>query len=138
MPYATQQNLIDRFGESELLALADRDNNDVVEAAIVDDAIGDADRIIDGYISARYDLPLSSTPEILTAFACDIARYRLHIDSPPDVVRDRYKDAIKGLMDISAGKASLDVDGKEADAKPGGIAISSSSPLFGRDAMKGF
>ena len=47
MPYTDQAALIERFGLAELLAIADRDGDDAVDAGVVSQAIADADAEID-------------------------------------------------------------------------------------------
>ena len=71
MTYASQQDLIDRFGETELKQLTDRDLDDAIDAVVVEQALADADKTIDAYIGRRYDLPLASTPALLIGLACD-------------------------------------------------------------------
>ena len=56
MTYALQQDLIDRFGESELIQLTDRTNVPPtdVDDVVVGRALADADGTIDGYIGKKY------------------------------------------------------------------------------------
>ena len=51
MTYAVQQDMIDRFGEAELLEVADRDGDLVIDAAVMADALSDADETINGYVA---------------------------------------------------------------------------------------
>ncbi|HJW81951.1 MAG TPA: DUF1320 domain-containing protein, partial [Acidiferrobacterales bacterium] len=107
MPYVTQQKLIDRFGETEMIQLTDRNNAGTVDAAVLDQAIADAGAEIDGYLAGRYQLPLAVTPSILVLYAGDIARYRLYDDGATEEVRKRYEDAIKFLRLAAEGKVRL-------------------------------
>ncbi|HBY38461.1 MAG TPA: DUF1320 domain-containing protein, partial [Alteromonas sp.] len=75
MNYCTTNDLIDRFGESELIALSDRDNTGSVDAQVVSAAIADASALIDGYLGGRYALPLSVIPSVLPKLCGDIARF---------------------------------------------------------------
>ena len=43
MSYCTRQNLIDRFGEPELIQLTDLDNLGVIDDTVLNQAISDAD-----------------------------------------------------------------------------------------------
>ena len=139
--YATQQDLIDRFGQEELVELTDRADPPagVIDATVVTRALTDADALIDGYVGARYDLPLSSTPALLVDLAADIARYKLYKDDPTEAVESRNKAALATLRDISTGKAKLDIAGAEpATSGAGAPEVSAPDRLFTRDTLDGF
>lgn len=107
MSYATQQDLVDRYGLDEIVQLTDRTGTGQVDATVVARALADADAIIDAYVGLVTTLPLSSVPPRLSQAACVIARYSLWQDGHPDRVRLDYEDAIAWLRDIAAGRASL-------------------------------
>jgi phage gp36-like protein len=108
MSYCTLQDLIDRFAEHEITRLADRDEDGVADADVIDKALADADAEIDAYLAVRYQLPLIEPyPVRLKSLACDIARYRLQDDNPLDEVTERYKGAIAFLRELANGKAAL-------------------------------
>ena len=139
--YATQQDLIDRFGQEELVELTDRADPPagLVDATVVARALADADAVIDGYVGARYDLPLASTPALLANLAADIARYKLYDEAPPEAVENRHKNALAMLRDIAAGRAKLDIAGEEpAGSTAGEPQIDAPDRLFTRDTMGGF
>ena len=108
MTYATQQDLVDRFGYEQLAQLSDRDNGIAVDGAVVGRALADADAEIDGYLAALYALPLASTPPILVRIACDVARYRLFGDRVTDQVRQLYTDAVRDLKSVAGGTIKID------------------------------
>ena len=111
MSYCTQQDLLDRFGERELIALTDIiDFAGAIEPTILSKAILDADNEINGYLRLRYVLPLQYEPPELIAPACDITRYRLHRDGCPEEITTRYKLAVAYLRDLANGKAVLPTD----------------------------
>lgn len=140
MTYATQQNLIDRFGEDQLTQLTDRDGLGVINATVVSRALGDADAEINGYLSTRYTLPLSPVPAVLEKLACDIARYRLFEDAAKDIVKERYENAIRFLKDVVSGKVTLGVDGSGESAATisNAVQISATTPVFRRSESDGF
>lgn len=141
MTYATQQDLIDRFGQEELVELTDRADPPagVIDATVVTRALADADALIDGYVAARYDLPLPSTPALLTNLAADIARHKLYKDDPTEAVEAALKAAIALLRDIAAGRARLDIAGAEP-ATSGAAAPEIAAPerIFTRGKLGGF
>ncbi len=109
MSYATQADMIAAFGEREVIALADRDNLGVLDAALLAGALANAVGEIDTYLGARYAVPLADVPALIVTCCCDIARYRLSGASVTEVdtVRNRYKDAIRFLEGVRDGKTDL-------------------------------
>lgn len=110
MPYATQSDLVSRFGETEIIQISDRANAGVIDAAVVTDKLADADAEIDAYLARRYTLPFATVPTVLKRVACDVARYHLYDNRPTDDVRKRYEDAIKFLKGVGDGSISIGVD----------------------------
>jgi len=138
--YCTKQDLIDRFGETELIQLTDRPDPETgaVTGAIVDavlnPAIQDAKDEINGWLAGRYQLPLATVPEVLRRIGCDIARYYLYEQTVTDQVRKRYEDAVKFLACLGKGTISLGVDleGQAGSDRP--LPEMQSAPgVFGRD-----
>lgn len=166
MTYATPLNLIDQFGAEELAQRADlgeprlvastmltaaaaggslagytEDERAATAAALsrIEARLVDASSVINGYLSARYQVPLLSVPRLVVMIACDLARYALYDDMAPEMVESRYKLAIKQLEAISAGKISLGID--LAGNRPGvagGAQVVSSTPVFRRGRSEGF
>jgi phage gp36-like protein len=108
MPYATQQDLVDRFGEAELIQLTDRDNVGAIDATAVSRALADADAKIDSHIGTRYALPLVVAQPALVPVACAIARLHLYGNRVTEDVRTAYRDAERFLESVATGKARLD------------------------------
>lgn len=117
MTYATQADLVDRFGETELAQRTNRVDGLTIDTAVLGRALSDADAEINGYLAVRYALPLATTPVVLTRLAADIARYRLYDDGTPDAVRQRYEDAVSLLKRMSSGDVQM--PGAEAAAVAG-------------------
>lgn len=135
--YCTVQDLIDRYGEDELIQLTDRADPPagVVDAGVAEKAIADAGELIDAHLAARYTLPLATVPELLRRLACQIARYLLHDDAAPEEVRERYKDAERLLRDIGAGRVRLQADGAEPTASAGIAKVAAPERVFTRDTL---
>jgi len=109
MPYATLAQLLERYTENDLLIIADRDLDNQLDTDVIDQALADASAEIDGWLAARYTLPLPTVPDILVRLCADISVYRLSVDAAQatDERRQRYEDAIKFLKALSKGDASL-------------------------------
>ncbi|WP_421357809.1 gp436 family protein [Agrobacterium rosae] len=143
MTYATQQDLIDRFGNTELIQLTDKVNRPAttIDPTPVARALTDAAALIDGYLGKLYRLPLSAVPPVLTKNACDIARYYLHgkAAEKDGAVAIAHGQAIGWLKDVSKGLVTLDVEGM-APAQSGGGSVKASAPgrVFTRDSLRHF
>lgn len=121
MIYATVQDMIDRFGEPEMIQLTDADDLAAVKPARIELKLGDAHALADGYLGRVYALPLTGCakpvgvgavehvpPPQLTRAVCDIARYYLYDDlAPESEVYRRFKQATAELQAIADGKANL-------------------------------
>lgn len=133
MPYATQQDLVHRFGMDELVELTNRAGGGTLDEVVVDKALKDADDAMNAYLASRYALPLAVVPGILTRFACDIARHFLYEDKPTEQVQRRYEDALAWLKDVASGKASIGVDAAgAAPASAGGAQADAGERVFTR------
>lgn len=109
MTYATLADLIERAGATEILQIADRNRDGTADPEVIAAALQDADNEIDGYVGAKYALPLASVPKLLTTWAVSIARHTLFRNGPPEHVVKDYERAIAALKDVSRGLISLPV-----------------------------
>ncbi len=139
--YVTLPQLSDLPGALELSQVASDRHGALVDPALLDlsltggdrsaypaDEIEHADRAIeritnavietgglmDGYLGARYTLPLTKPHPLLVTWARAITRYKLNGDrvsreGTDPVVRD-YKDAIRFLEQVASGRFSLGID----------------------------
>lgn len=140
MGYATQQDLVDRFGETEVIQLSDRAGTGAIDAAVVAAKLADADAEIDGYLAGRYTLPLVPVPLTLQRIACDIARYHLYDDRPTEYIAKRYDAATAFLRSVAKGDIQLGVDAG-GDAPPsaaGAPSYSAPDQVFDRSTLKDF
>jgi phage gp36-like protein len=145
MPYATPADLAVRFGADRLIELTDRDRDGLADDPQIAQALDDASFEIDGYLAARYKLPLPTVPPLLARIACDIAIYRLlSLRRMGDIedARRRYEDARRLLESISKGVVALGLPANLPDPQqpqPSLAAASVGSPrVMGRDATGGY
>ena len=101
--YATHDDLISRFGELAIAELESMHNDGLLA---VTNALSDASEKMNSYLSIRYQTPLNKT-EHLKLVCADIARYLLYMNEPTDEVESRYKEALRWLQDVGAGKANV-------------------------------
>lgn len=141
MTYATHQDMIDAFGEREVIAITDRENAGAINAAVLAKALAQADGEINPYLVGRVTLPLASVPTVLVTHACDIARYRLTGSETveTETIARRYKDAIRFLEFVAAGKVSLGIDSSGQQPAPptgGTVQFTSGGHVFSREATE--
>ena len=117
MAYATVNDMIMQLGEGEVLSLSDRASAGVVDAALVADALARASSEMDSYLATRHQVPLSVVPSMLKTRCVEIAYYLLCRGARVinDDIVDLYKDAIRWLRDVAAGKASLGLPKADAE-----------------------
>ncbi len=140
MAYATQQDVIDRYGEEELLTASDRDNDGNIDTVAVSRALDDASAEIDSYLVERYTLPLAApVPARLVEICGAIAVYKLSNASGPNTEekRLRYEDALKWLSKVALGEVGLGDAGAEGSADTPSVSMTAQPRLFTRDTQGG-
>lgn len=139
MSYATQSTLELQFGADEVTRSADRDADGVADVDVVERALTEADGIIDSRIGVVYDLPLQTVPEVLVAYAGDIALYRLSYDAGTltDEKRRRYEDALRWLDAVATGKAVLGGQPEPDKISGAGTRITAGERLYTRATLRG-
>ena len=141
MTYATQDDLVARYGTYMVQELTDRADPpaSAIDAAVVAHALDDADAVIDGYLKGRYALPLAQTPRLVRDLAQAIAIYKLHRDTVSEKIRREYEDAISQLKQIGTGAIRLEVAGVEPESSgSSGVQFSDRPRDMTPDNMKGW
>lgn len=130
----TLQDLISRFGESELAKLTDRQNYQVIDNEVIDRAIDDASSEVATYLQPAglvevnrlgnvVYLPSTKVPNALVLKTCDIARYYLYENGTTEIVEKRYDDAIKWLDKVKKDPTMLTGPIVNNTNTGGGIAV---------------
>jgi len=145
MPYATSDDMIERFDEAQLIKVASNtvEAGDELDSAKIERAIAGADAIIDLHLRGRYAVPLATVPAEILGISCDIARYKLYGDATnaPEAAKDAYLAAMKMLASIRDGASVLDAPAASASdpaATSDGVELASEDPFFTRDSLRGF
>ena len=136
MAYATTTDMIDAFGEAEMIRLTAPEGG-LDEAVVVvraENALADASATIDGYLRARYAVPLADPPPREIARACRIlARFDLaqgEQRSPSESMTKERDGVIAWLRDVAAGRVDLDVPATPPGAATAGARVSDRVPAF--------
>lgn len=125
MPYINRAYYEARFGERELIELTDRaeEGLGMVDDSVFTAAESDAASLIDGYLRARYVVPMLSPTGDVKFHAGSIARYILHRDGKPPEVQSAYDSAIAWLKDVAAGRVTLPADIAAASTERGAVGV---------------
>lgn len=123
MSYITRARLILRFGETRLRDLVGSDGSGEINDATLTEAIGLVAGEIDAYLSARYQLPLATVPELLAGIAGDLVLVRLHVDAAPEVVLVAAKRARDLLTQIRDGGLELGLPSLAPTSTPSPISF---------------
>lgn len=142
MPYCDIDVIKERLPESNLVHLTDDTSASQIDPEKVDEAIADADAIIDSHLSERYSVPLVSVPKLIKRLSADLAIYNLYSrkydTEMPDAMRNRYKDAIAMLEKIASGRMHLpDVHGNNGPVTPETTRVTKTAEerLFGKGTL---
>lgn len=133
MNYATVADMRARYRDDLLNSLLRRVGTAELDTEKLDRALMDASALIEGYLSARYALPLSAIPRLLTQHCCAIAFYYLNDERATEQTTQRYKDALRWLNEVKNGDLQLGVD--EDNLAPEGIDLPqmvADAPVFSR------
>ncbi|BAE50574.1 gp436 family protein [Paramagnetospirillum magneticum] len=138
MPYATLQDLTDRYGVDELTALTDRTGTGEPDPVVIGRALDDAGRIIESHLGSRYGLPLNPVDPVVQLWACDIARFLLYKSEVSDAVKARYASALKALVQAQDGSITLQAGGVVARPASDSVQFAGDDRFFDRDSLKVF
>lgn len=141
MPYLTEAEFIERFGNAEAVRLTDEAHTGTVDAAKLDAALADASETADTYLAVRYGVPLATAPAAVKQIVADLTRERLYKDRPTPQVTANADRARSMLRDFAAGRATLllgDVVADEIATQAPVVGSAGYGPTFTREAMDRF
>ncbi len=113
MPYATVNDMVERFGQIEMIRLSTRDDAlpESIDGPRVENALADATALIDSYLRARYAVPLSPIPREIIRACCYLARYDLAQggeQKPSEQMTKDRDDTLAWLSDMASSDGRLD------------------------------
>ena len=134
MDYAAESDMVNRFGNNEVVALTDRSQTGAIDPNVLQQALDAASAQIDTYLSGRYALPLQIVPTYLVKLCCDIARYELCVGSTrgTEEIETRYKDAVRFLELAAAGKITLGVTAAGQVQSTNTVEFNTGTQIFSR------
>ena len=139
MPYATQQDMIDRYGALALQRLTDRSTPPLgaIDGTLLAARLEDASGLIDGHLAGRYALPMAVIPAILKVHCAAITYYLLMGDqaAKDSAAALDYQAALGYLTRVAEGRiALLPPSVAEQPAGAGSVMFSPGAKDFAREA----
>ncbi|KUM03528.1 DUF1320 family protein [Chromobacterium subtsugae] len=103
--------------------------------AVVEEAVRQAEELVDAHLRGRYVLPLATVPSVIKDNTVNLARHWLYARRPegnelPDAVTRTYKAALQILESIRDGKLTIGLPTGEAAPEPGEVKVRARRQLF--------
>ena len=137
--YLSLEAFIQRVGVDEAVRLTDEAGTGTIDAARLDAALQDAQALVDSYLGARYQVPLSlPAPAPIPTLTFDLAVARLYRGELPAGVEAKRDEAVRLLKDLAAGKAAIPVAPAPTTTSPAPVLVEPHDRLFTRKRMGGF
>lgn len=108
--YTSKVQLEKRLTPQHLIELSDDDGDGVADDDVVDQAIADADAMIDAYLRSRYVVPFATVPSIIESISAVIAINNLFSRRRETVSPEhqmRYEKAVELLDNIFRGMIDI-------------------------------
>lgn len=108
--------------------------------AVVEEAVRQAEELVDAYLRGRYNLPLDPVPSVIKDMTVNLARYWLYARRPegselPEAVTRTHKSALQMLEAIRAGRLTIGLPSGEALPEPGEMKVRARSRRFSADVL---
>ena len=148
MAYATIVDLKNRIPEEWIIQLSDDNQTDSIDTEKANDVLRYGSDIIDSYLRGRYQLPLTTVPDMIRDLNIYLATYFLFtrslVTTIPEPIKAQYDEAIKLLKEIQRGKMSpfevasnptwvVSNHGQTGDVRPTILATTSTNSTVGWD-----
>jgi phage gp36-like protein len=135
--YATRNDIATKYGERFLVSISDRNRDGQSDDVSINRALDDAEELINSFLGAEYDLPLSPVPPVLRNCCVDMAVYQLCIthDKLTDEKTKRNEQCLAWLALIAEGTIVLGVDDEPASSTP--VSHETETRVMGRDNLAG-
>jgi phage gp36-like protein len=154
MSYAQVTDMQARYPNRDLVQLTNEDpTQTTVNSTFLTTFLSDASDEIDAYLEARFALPLTNPPDILTRINCELAMFHLQALRPIHdlaYAKEAYEKNIAFLKEVSDGKRTLGLNAatEEGPADPNPAVVmdlnNAGGPqdvpqrVFSRGTLKGF
>jgi phage gp36-like protein len=143
MPYTNLAEVLNDHDQALLVLLTDRADPPagVVDSNRIQEAVDAADEIIDGYLKARYQLPLNPIPKVLKGHAQTLSIYYLYSTHPaetPAYVMSAYDRTVAYLRGIAKGDIRLAGEMPVDSGSAGSAVYVAGSRTFDSDSLRNY
>ncbi|UVK85228.1 DUF1320 domain-containing protein [Pseudomonas sichuanensis] len=143
MRYCNRSDIGNAIPELTLVQLSNDDPAAMQpNESVIEEAVRQAEELVDGYLRGRYVLPLDPVPTVLRDAVVYLARHWLYQRRPegtlPDAVKDSRKDTIKLLESIRDGVVTLGMPSGQIAPEPGEIRVRARRQQFGDETWGGY
>ncbi|AVH35415.1 DUF1320 domain-containing protein [Pseudomonas monteilii] len=143
MRYCNRMDIGNAIPELTLVQLSNDDPAaEQPNESVIEEAVRQAEELVDGYMRGRYVLPLDPVPTVLRDAVVYLARHWLYQRRPegtlPDAVKDSRKDTIKLLESIRDGVVTLGMPSGQIAPEPGEIRVRARRQQFGDETWGGY
>ena len=112
-----------------------------INEAVVDEAVRQAEELVDAYLRGRYLLPLATVPTVVKDITVYLARHWLYVRRPegrelPEAVTRTYANALQMLSTIRDGLLSVGLADGNSQPEPGEMKVCASAKQFGSSVME--
>ena len=123
----------------------DDESATAMNAAVVEEAVRQAEELVDAHLRGRYNLPLGGAdapvPSVVKDMTVNLARHWLYARRPegselPDAVTRTYKSALQMLETIRDGKLTIGAPTGEAQPEPGEMKVRARRRTFDNDLLE--
>ncbi|NLR73578.1 gp436 family protein [Leeia aquatica] len=113
----------------------DDESATVIHTAVVEEAVRQAEELVDAYLRGRYNLPLVPVPSVIKDITVHLARHWLYARRPegnelPDAVIRTWKSGMQMLEAMRDGKLTIGVPSGEAAPESGEMKVRSRPRRF--------
>ena len=122
----------------------DDESATAMNQAVVEEAVRQAEELVDAHLRGRYILPLGGAdapvPSVIKDMTVNLARHWLYARRPegselPDAVTRTYKSSLQMLEAIRDGKLTIGAPTGEAAPEPGEMKVRARPRRFGSDLL---
>ena len=118
MPYCALADILEKIPRLNLIQLTDDEGIGDINQDRVNAAITEAQTVIDGFLTSRYEMPLSSVPPLINHLAVDLAIYAIYSrrfeTEMPAAMQARHDDSMKLLSMIQKGTVQLGIESPQS------------------------
>ena len=112
-----------------------------INLPVVEEAVRQAEELVDAHLRGRYNLPLDPVPSVVKDATVNLARHWLYARRPegselPDAVTRTYKSALQMLETIRDGKLTIGAPTGEAQPEPGEMKVRARRRTFDNDLLE--